>query len=61
MSMILEGGEPFFMPGNQIGCLLIHGFTGAPKEMRWLGDHLANEGTLCWDHAYSGMPPNNGI
>jgi len=44
MSLILEGGEPFFMPGNQIGCLLIHGFTGAPKEMRWLGEHLANEG-----------------
>ena len=44
MSLILEGGEPFFMPGNQIGCLLIHGFTGTPKEMHWLGEHLANEG-----------------
>ena len=44
MSLILKGGEPFYMPGNQIGCLLIHGFTGTPKEMHWLGEHLANEG-----------------
>ena len=44
MNLILKGGEPFLMPGNQIGCLLIHGFTGTPKEMRWLGEHLANEG-----------------
>ena len=44
MNLILKGGEPFFMPGNQIGCLLIHGFTGTPKEMHWLGEHLANEG-----------------
>ena len=44
MNLILKGGEPFLMPGNQVGCLLIHGFTGTPKEMRWLGEHLANEG-----------------
>ena len=44
MNLILEGGEPFFIPGNHIGCLLIHGFTGTPKEMHWLGEHLANEG-----------------
>jgi len=49
VSLILEGGEPFFMPGNQIGCLLIHGLTGTPKEMRWLGEHLADQGytVLC--------------
>lgn len=44
MNLILEGGEPFFILGNHIGCLLIHGFTGTPKEMHWLGEHLANEG-----------------
>ena len=44
MSQFLEGGEPFFFPGGDIGCLLIHGFTGAPKEMLGLGEHLAGQG-----------------
>ncbi|NOR90884.1 MAG: alpha/beta fold hydrolase [Anaerolineales bacterium] len=44
MSRIIERGEPFFYPGNQVGCLLVHGFTGAPEEMRWLGEHLAEQG-----------------
>ena len=29
--------EPFYFPGNKTGCLLIHGFTGSPGEMRPLG------------------------
>ncbi len=44
MSEIIQGAEPFFFPGGRAGCLLVHGFTGAPKEMRWLGEHLAGEG-----------------
>ncbi len=44
MSEIMPGGEPFFFPGGRAGCLLVHGFTGAPKEMRSLGEHLAGEG-----------------
>lgn len=44
MNQILPGGEPFFLPGGDVGTLLIHGFTGAPKEMRWLGENLASEG-----------------
>lgn len=36
--------EPFFFPGNEIGCLLIHGFTGTPNEMRELGEYLAGQG-----------------
>jgi carboxylesterase len=44
MNEIMEGGEPFFFPGDRTGCLLIHGFTGTPKEMRWLGEHLATDG-----------------
>lgn len=32
------------MPGGHTGCLLIHGFTGTPEEMRPLGYHLAAEG-----------------
>ena len=42
--MIIKTAEPFFFPGNKTGCLLIHGFTGAPKEMRWMGEYLAEEG-----------------
>lgn len=40
MPELLPGAEPFFFPGNQVGCLLSHGFMGTPKEMRELGDHL---------------------
>jgi carboxylesterase len=42
--MIIPNAEPFFFPGNHIGCLLIHGYTGAPKEMRWMGEYLGNLG-----------------
>ena len=35
--------EPFFVAGGKTGCLLLHGFTGTPKEMRMLGDSLAQE------------------
>jgi carboxylesterase len=43
-NLILPGGEPFFYPGGPIGALLIHGFTGAPAEMRWMGEDLARRG-----------------
>ncbi|GAB6153262.1 carboxylesterase [Desulfosporosinus burensis] len=36
--------EPFHFSGNRVGCLLIHGFSGAPSEMRWLGERLAKFG-----------------
>jgi carboxylesterase len=35
--------EPFFFPGGRTGILLIHGFTGTPKEMRWMGEYLNRE------------------
>ena len=37
---IIPTAEPFFLPGKNIGCVLVHGFTGTPKEMRWLGEYL---------------------
>jgi carboxylesterase len=43
-SFIIPTAEPFFFPGDQTGCLLVHGFTGTPKEMRWLGEYLAERG-----------------
>ena len=47
--MIVPTAEPFFFPGKpgQPGCLLIHGFTGAPKEMRWMGEYLSKQGFPC--------------
>jgi carboxylesterase len=42
--MIIPTAEPFFFPGNRTGCLLVHGHTGSPKEMRWMGEYLANLG-----------------
>jgi carboxylesterase len=32
--------SPFFLAGGETGCLLVHGFTGAPPEMRLLADYL---------------------
>lgn len=43
-NLTMETAEPFFIPGGRTGCLLVHGFTGTPKEMRMLGDSLASAG-----------------
>ena len=43
-SIIIPSAEPFYFPGNNIGCLLIHGFTGTPKEMRLMGEYLSEIG-----------------
>ncbi len=42
--LVLSGGEPFFFPGNATACLLIHGFTASPQEMRGLGQYLHAQG-----------------
>lgn len=42
--LTIPTAEPFFFPGGRTGCLLIHGFTGSPKEMRWMGEYLAGLG-----------------
>lgn len=50
MKPLMKGSEPFFLPGNgrspnrRVGCLVLHGFTGTPFEMRGLGERLAQEG-----------------
>ncbi|HEX8991738.1 MAG TPA: alpha/beta fold hydrolase [Anaerolineales bacterium] len=44
MPEIIPTAEPFLFPGSRTGCLLIHGYTGAPKEMRWMGEYLAARG-----------------
>jgi len=39
-----EGNQPWFLLGGPVGCLLVHGFTGAPNEMRGLGNYLNRRG-----------------
>lgn len=41
---ILAGAEPFFFPGNDVGVLVCHGFTGSPYSMRGYGQQLAAAG-----------------
>jgi carboxylesterase len=36
----MPGGEPFFFPGGDTGCLLLHGLNAVPQEMLWLGKYL---------------------
>jgi carboxylesterase len=49
MSQIIPTAEPFFLLGDrsQPACLLVHGFTGTPKEMRWMGEYLNEQGYTC--------------
>lgn len=49
MSQIIPTAEPFLLLGDRAkpACLLIHGFTGTPKEMRWMGEYLNQQGFTC--------------
>ncbi|WHH57281.1 alpha/beta fold hydrolase [Petroclostridium sp. X23] len=40
MNYLHEYAQPFFLEGDDEGCLLIHGFTGSPAHMRLLGEVL---------------------
>jgi carboxylesterase len=40
----MPGGEPFFLRGGPTAALLVHGFTGAPREVRPVGEALARAG-----------------
>lgn len=41
---LATGAEPFLFRGGPRGCLLIHGFTGTPYDVRRMGRHLADQG-----------------
>jgi len=58
MRQILKGGEPFFFPGDEVGCLLSHGFTASPQEMRGLGEYLASQGRTVLGVRLSGHATN---
>lgn len=49
MTQIIPTAEPFFFLGDRSksACLLIHGFTGTPKEMRWMAEFLNQQGYTC--------------
>ena len=49
MPQIIPTTEPFLCLGDpsKPACLLIHGFTGTPKEMRWMGEYLNKQGHTC--------------
>ncbi|MEN6523761.1 MAG: alpha/beta fold hydrolase [Anaerolineaceae bacterium] len=51
---IIPGAEPFLFPGNDIGVLLSHGFTGVPREMRAMGAYLNQQGYTCLGIRLSG-------
>jgi carboxylesterase len=40
----MDGAAPFYYPAGQVGCLVLHSFTGTPQEVRWLGQHLHRQG-----------------
>jgi carboxylesterase len=54
MPQIISTTEPFLFKGNSTGLLLIHGFTGTPKEMRWMGEYLNGQGYTCLGIRLSG-------
>lgn len=41
---IIKRAEPFLFPRGPVGCVLVHGFTGTPLEMRAMGEFLAERG-----------------
>ena len=40
MVAVLKGAEPFAFEGNEVGVLVLHGFTGTTQSMRHLGESL---------------------
>ena len=59
--MIIEGAEPFLLPGGPYGVLLLHAFTGMPPEMVLLGEalHRAGHTVLCPRLAGHGTTPED--
>jgi carboxylesterase len=49
MTQIIPTAEPFLLLGeaSKPACLMVHGFTGTPKEMRWMSEFLNRQGYTC--------------
>ena len=54
------GAKPFFFKGGSEGVLLIHGYTGAPGEMRLLGECCCR-GTAQRRRIWRGIPLTTGM
>lgn len=48
-----SGNEEFFFQGGKQGIVLVHGYTGAPGEMRLLGRISASAGADSTGRAFS--------
>lgn len=44
LQRLMPGAEPFVYEAGEVGCLMVHGFTSTPFEMRRLGGYLAERG-----------------
>ncbi len=42
--MVLKGAEPFSLEGNNVGCVLIHGLSSSPADVRPVGEFLNSKG-----------------
>jgi carboxylesterase len=42
--VLQEDPTPYFLAGDEVGVLLLHGFSGTPREMRPLADYLHAQG-----------------
>ncbi len=40
---IMPGAGAYWFEGNEVGCLILHGFTGTPQNVRPLATRLAGE------------------
>ena len=60
MPQIIRTAEPFLFLGDPAkpACLLIHGFTGTPKEMRWMAEYLHQQGFTCLGVRLAGHASN---
>ncbi|QTM98913.1 alpha/beta fold hydrolase [Sediminibacillus dalangtanensis] len=41
---VMKDADAFYFAGNEIGVLVIHGFTGTTQSMRYIGEQFAAEG-----------------
>ncbi|MHB8133576.1 MAG: alpha/beta hydrolase [Anaerolineaceae bacterium] len=53
-NQILPGAESYFLKGGKTGCILTHGFTCTPEEMRSLADYLVGKGFSAYGVRLSG-------
>ncbi len=46
--------QPYFHKGSAVGCLLMHGFTGSPANVRFIAEALASQGHTVYSPMLSG-------